>query len=98
MKLQWSDRALGDLESLLEYIAMDNPDAARRLHDRVFIRTDRLVAFPDFGPVSREAGQPIREVRVKPLRILYLHEENTVTILAVYREEASLGPERAPKA
>ena len=90
MKVQWADRALRDLEELFEYIAVDYPVAAQRLCDKVFRKTDHLEAFPEVGPVSREAGEPFRELLIKPLRILYLHEPAAVTIVALYREEASL--------
>lgn len=90
MTLQWADRALQDLEDLLGFIAVDNPGAAKRLHDQVFRKTDKLKDFPTMGPASTEAGEPFREVLVKPLRILYLFEDDTVTIVAVYREEANL--------
>ena len=42
MKLQWSERALQDLEDLLGYIEQDNPAAARRLHAKVIDKTDHL--------------------------------------------------------
>ncbi len=90
MKLQWADRAFLDFEGLLDYIAVDNPDAATRLHDQVFRKTDKLKDFPNLGPISIEAGDPFREILVKPLRLLYLIEEDTITIVAVYREEANL--------
>ena len=69
---------------------MDNPAAAQRLYDRVFRKTEHLKKFPEFGPISLEGGEPFREILVKPLRILYLVEDRTVTIIALYREEASL--------
>jgi len=90
VKVQWSDRALRDLEELLEFIAVDNPAAAQRLHAKVFRKTDHLLAFPEVRPVSREAGEPFREWLAKPLRILYLHEDGVATIVAIYREEADL--------
>lgn len=90
MKVQWVDRALQDLEDVLDYIHWDNPVAARSIHRRVFEKTDKLRDFPDLGPISTEAGEPFREILVKPLRILYLHEDGTVTMVAVFREEADL--------
>jgi len=96
VKVQWADRALRDLEDVLDYIHWDNPDAARRLHDRVLEKTDKLRDFPDMGSISLEAGEPFREILVKPLRLLYLQEGETLTIVAVFREEADLRPLRAP--
>lgn len=90
MKVQWSERALQDLEDLLGYIENDNPSAAARLHDKVFEKTDRLRDFPNMGRVSPEAEEPFRELHIKPLRIIYLPEEQSVTIIAVFREEALL--------
>ena len=71
MKVQWADRALLDLEDLLGFIALDDPAAARRLYARVFRKTDKLKAFPDLGPVSREAGEPFREVFLAQCRDLH---------------------------
>ncbi len=96
MNLQWADRALQDLEDVLDYINWDNPGAARRLHDRVFEKTDKLRDFPEMGPISIEADEPFREILAKPLRILYLPEKGTVTIVAVLREEADLRSLREP--
>lgn len=94
MKVQWSERALQDLESLLDYIATDNPSAARRHAVQILQRTDQLKAFPLSGPVSREVGEPFRELRSKPVRIIYLVDGGLVTIVAVYREEQNLRGER----
>jgi len=90
VKVQWADRALLDLEDLLGFIAVDHPGAAQRLHGRVFRKTDQLKVFPELGPVSAEAGEPFREVLVNPLRILYLLEDETVTVVALFREETDL--------
>jgi len=90
MKLQWSERALQDLEGLLGYIEQDNPAAAQRLYAKLIEKTDHLLDFPNMGRVSPEAEEPFRELHIKPLRIVYLPEEQSVTIIAVFREEALL--------
>jgi plasmid stabilization system protein ParE len=95
VRLRWADRALRDLEDLLDFIAIDNPAAAQRLYGRVARKTDHLTAFPDFGPICQEAGAPIREILVKPLRLLYLHDEDWVTILGVRREEGEFSLEKS---
>jgi plasmid stabilization system protein ParE len=96
VKVQWADRALQDLEESLDYLNWDHPGAARRLHDRVFEKTDKFRDFPSLGTILIEAGEPFREILAKPLRILYLHEDETVTIVAVFREEANLRSMRRP--
>lgn len=90
MKPQWSERALQGLEDLLGYIENDNPDAAARLHDKVFEKTGDLRALPNMGRVSPEAGEPFRELHIRPLRIIFLPEEQAVTVIAVFREESLL--------
>lgn len=90
MKVQWFEGALENLEDLLDYIAQDNPVAAKRLHAKVIEKTDLLADFPNLGRVPPEVGEPFRELHVKPLRLIYLPEEKTVTIVAVVREEALL--------
>ena len=92
MRVQWADRALRDLEDQLDFIALDNPAAAQRLYEKVFRKTEQLRTFPASGPISREVGEPVRAVLVKPLRLFYLPAEDVVTILAVYREEADIDP------
>lgn len=94
MIVQWYDQALEHLEDLLDYIAQDNPSAAKRLHAKVIEKTDLLRDFPALGRVPPEVGEPFRELHVKPLRLIYLPEEATVTIVAVVREESDLGSPR----
>jgi toxin ParE1/3/4 len=94
VKVQWYDQALEGLEDLLDYVAQDNPSAAKRLHAKVIEKTDLLSDFPNLGRVPPEVGDPFRELYVKPLRLIYLPEEETVTIIAVFREESDLGSTR----
>ncbi len=35
-ELIWTEPALSDLDTIADYIALDNPDAARRFVQRVF--------------------------------------------------------------
>ena len=35
MKIQWSSTAVGDLESIREYIANDSPRAARKVSEKI---------------------------------------------------------------
>ena len=91
MIVQWYDQALEHLEDLLDYIAQDNPSAAKRLHAKVIEKTDLLRDFPNLGRILPEVGEPFSELHVKPLRLIYLPEEATVTIVAVVREESDLG-------
>lgn len=48
-KVNWTRRALGQLEDAAEYIEKDSPKAAAALIARAFEATDRLVISPVWG-------------------------------------------------
>lgn len=50
----WAEPALSDLDAIADYIALDNPTAARDLVKRIFMRADQLVVHPDSGSKPRE--------------------------------------------
>jgi plasmid stabilization system protein ParE len=53
-RLRWTEPALRDLETVAEYIALDNPAAARRYVQQVFAAGERLEQFPKSGSVPPE--------------------------------------------
>lgn len=48
-KIVWSEPALSDLEAIADYIALDNPRAARELVRRVFAHVEQLAAHAMSG-------------------------------------------------
>ena len=56
MKLVFDDQALADLERIFEWIAKDNPAAARAVVDRLFSSTELLTSFPFMGHAGRDFG------------------------------------------
>ena len=90
-KVIWTEPALQELDSIAEYIALDNVVAASALVDEVFDKTERLESFPQFGRIPPELPNSIyREVVVPPCRVFYREEGNHVFILYVMREERQL--------
>ena len=90
-RLIWTGSALDDLDDAAEYIALDNPAAARSLVERVFRRVDQLARFPKSGKRPAELfSTPYREVVVPPCRIFYRFDGHTVFILYVMRAERLL--------
>jgi toxin ParE1/3/4 len=72
-----SPKAVGDLETIIRYIAQDNPEAARKLGQRLLIKTKELSQFPFKGQKVLEFDQPnIRQLILKPYRIIYRVEED----------------------
>ena len=87
----WTEPALQELDSIAEYIALDNVVAASALVEEVFDKTERLESFPQSGRIPPELPNSIyREVVVPPCRVFYREEGNHVFVLYVMREERQL--------
>lgn len=87
----WTEPALQSLDQIAEYIALDNPLAAKKLVKKVFEVTDRLSGHPLSGKKPPELENSIyREVISGPCRIFYRVEENRVLIIHVMRSEQLL--------
>jgi toxin ParE1/3/4 len=87
----WTEPALSDLDKIAEYIALENPEAARRLVRQVFSATERLERHPGSGKVPLElGGSRYREIVVGPCRLFYRHAKGKVLILYIMRGEREL--------
>lgn len=53
-KLAWSDDAINDLVRVREFIAQENPDAAKRAAETIKETAKRLIQFPDIGKPVEE--------------------------------------------
>jgi toxin ParE1/3/4 len=72
-----SPKAVGDLEAIVRYIALNNPEAARKLGQRLLEKTKELSQFPLLGQkVSEFEDSNIRQLILKPYRIVYRIEED----------------------
>lgn len=90
-KIVWTEPALDQLDEIAEYIALDKPDAARKLVARIFKKVDRLEQFPNSGREPSELPDSIyREVICSPCRVFYRYDGNKVLILHVMRDEMQL--------
>lgn len=90
-RLVWAEPALQDLEQIADYIALDDPEAARRLVQRVFAQADRLEQLPEMCPVPHDLPDSrYKHLVVGPLRIFHRVEGDTVYIVYVMRSERGL--------
>lgn len=81
----WSARALADLHDIGDYIARDNPEAARRWVSKLIRAAERSKRFPYSGRIVPEVGQPeIREILVRSYRIVYRIRDGRIEILTVF--------------
>ena len=82
MKLVWTTRAKNDLREIVIYIWFDNPDAAKRIRERIETTAAYLKSQPFMGRQGAIAGT--REAIAHPsYRIVYRVTEETVFILSV---------------
>lgn len=76
--------AARDLEAIIAYIALDNPQAAEGFFRDISQLINRLVAFPNLGRRGRVAGT--REVILgsAPYAVAYRPTTAKITVLAVF--------------
>ena len=85
-KLLWSPQALRDLEGIRDYIAIDSARYAALVIERIVNGVERLSTFPESGRIVPEHNDPnIREVIVKPYRVVYRLRPGLVEIATVFR-------------
>jgi len=83
-RVVWTESALGDLESIVRYVARDSRTYAERLGTRIVSAPRRLEQFPLSGRVVPEFhDESIRELIYASYRILYLVKEDLCYVLAV---------------
>jgi len=83
-RVVWSPRALADVEAIAAYIASDSPFYANAVVRRVISVTKSLSGFPLAGrKVPEFDEESIREVLAYSYRIIYVVEQEQVTVAAV---------------
>ncbi len=71
----WTEPTLSDLDAIADYIALDKPEAARRLVQRVFEHVEQLSTHPQSGSVPRELrGSRYRQIVEPSCRVFYRYD------------------------
>ena len=84
MKVHWTKTAEGHLDAIFEYIALNSPEYAKHMIDRITRRSQQIAEYPLSGRMVPEYDfNQIREVIEGPYRIIYLIKSEQVDILAV---------------
>lgn len=84
MQLLFTDPAARDLESIIGYIALDNPTAAENVYRSILATAGQLTEFPDIGRAGRLSGTRELPVAGFPYLLVYQVSSGAVTILAVF--------------
>jgi len=83
MKVIWFKSAINDLQSLKEYITLDDPHAARLVVSRIKKSVDLLSEQPAMGRLGRVPGLRELVVDKAPYILPYRVRDNKIEILRV---------------
>lgn len=91
MSVARSVEALEELAHLAARLRDVAPSFETRFLERIFDAAARLGLFPESGRIVPEFGEPhLREVVVRPYRVLYSLGPDGVEVLAVFHGAMSL--------
>jgi len=91
MKVHWTDTAEEHLDAIYAYIALDSPEYAKHIVDRLTRRSEQIAQFPQSGRKVPEYDQDkIREIIENPYRIIYYIKSEQIDILAVIHSARDL--------
>ena len=83
-KLEWSEEALEDIESIATYIEKDSPTYAKSVVSKFFEKAEILQEFSKLGHVVPELNdKSIREIFVYSYRLIYKLDESIILFVAV---------------
>ena len=84
MRVHWTENAIGHLINIYEYIALNSPTYAKRMVDKITLRSDQIAAQPLSGrKVPEYEADDVRELIEKPYRIIYRIKPGQIDVLAV---------------
>lgn len=90
-EIVWTEPALGDLDAIADYIALENPVAAAEVVKRIFTHVQQLKEHPQSGskPVELKRSR-YRQIVEPPCRVFYRFDGKKVFVLYVMRSERIL--------
>lgn len=84
----WTEPALQDLDAIADYIAIEDPQAARGLVERMFRHVEQLVEHPESGSRPPELrNSRYRQIVEPPCRVFYRYDGRQVFVIHVMRGE-----------
>jgi len=90
-KASKQDSALGNLDLIAEYIALDIVDAAKKLIQNIFSNIELLINSPKLGRILPELDEGVyREILVGPCRVFQRIQDDEIIILHVMRSDRLL--------
>ena len=84
LKLEWSEEALEDIESIATYIEKDSPTYAKSVVSKFFEKAEILQEFSELGrKVPEFNDKTIREIFVYSYRLIYRVSKEKILIVAI---------------
>lgn len=91
----WTGPALADLDAIADYIALDNPPAARQFVRCVLDHVEQQADHPEIGSKPSELKDwQYRQIVEPPCRVFYRYDSECVYIVHVMRGERRLQPHK----
>lgn len=84
MIIKWFEDAITDLQALQQYIALDNPTAAKKVAKRIISAVNLLTEQPGIGRHGRVPNTRELVISDTPYIIPYRVKNNTIEILRVF--------------
>ena len=84
MRVRWTEPAAKALESIQDYIAKDNPQAAFEVAQRIRLATGQLEEHPKIGRPGRVRGTYELVIHGIPYIVPYRIRKKEIQILSVY--------------
>jgi toxin ParE1/3/4 len=83
MRISWTQKAIVNLDSAVEYIATDSPAAASRVAQKIWNSMQLLADQPSLGRPGRVAGTRELVISGLPYIVVYAEQDGMVVILRV---------------
>ena len=83
MRIRWTEGAVGNLDQVEEYIALDNPPAAIAAVNKIIDSAQMLADYPTIGKRGRERGTRELVVAGLPFIVIYAVQREELVILRV---------------
>ncbi len=92
VELHWTREAQQWLKEIFEYVAQENPVAARKLVGSIFEKAQILTTFPESGYRYPASERDVRILLYGHYRIAYLlRDSENIDILGVFHGSLDIG-------
>jgi len=83
MQIRWTDKALDNLDAAVEYIAADNPTAAKKVAQKIWDSVQLLKNQPGLGRPGRVANTRELVISGLPYIVPYMEKDGSIVILRI---------------